>query len=597
MVINYDLLINDSNKFYIHPSHAHSPRYTLVVGDIRNRKLLEQTLHRHCVDTVVHFAALTYVCDSFKEPVDHVRTNLEGTVTLLESCRSYGHLKRFVYVSTDEVYGDSVDSSRSKTELDYVNPTNPYSASKASSEHFVDVYLKSYNLPSVLVTMCNVYGPHQSHYAVIPRFIMSAYSMKPFTIQGDGSQTRCWLHVSDACRAILKVTTQGKIGDVYNIGSSVEMSVVDLAQQIRKIVSDMTGQESEYEIVHIPDRPYNDRCYHMDTTKIKEELGWEESTSFKDGLKDTVAWYLTTQPALPQDRARMLIYDARSFIGGRFVTHLEKEGVQYVVGETRLGDDPDEAIEEEILSVAPSHVAYFAGWTHGIEDDTVDSLERGLDKVTAKVHNYLFAPLLLAEICRKFNIHFTCIGSECICTCTGEKHVVTEPSNKDRPSSIGIVDSTMQRYTGLLMRYFSNVLNIRVQLPVSSDTSVRNLLKNPICDEIKISNSPSVISKLLPVLLNLMKARHTGNIDLMNHSIPQSPSELDTYKNVTELFHYNDLNSKSDRNEILHSVCATGSDFDLNAGSLTQLTPVESSAVEAVTTIQEEKACARNNEY
>ena len=108
IVINYDLLINDSNKFHVYQSHAHSPRYTLVTGDIRNRKLLEQTLHKHSVDTVVHFAALTYVCDSFKEPVDYVRTNLEGTVTLLESCRSYGHLKRFVYVSTDEVYGDSV---------------------------------------------------------------------------------------------------------------------------------------------------------------------------------------------------------------------------------------------------------------------------------------------------------------------------------------------------------------------------------------------------------------------------------------------------------------------------------------------------------
>ena len=261
---------------------------------------------------------------------------MEGTVTLLESCRAYGNIKRLVYVSTDEVYGDSVNDSEDKTELDNLKPTNPYSASKSSAEHFVNVYCKSYNFPAIVVRMCNVYGSHQSFDKVVPKFIKLADQDKPFTISGDGRQMRCWLHVSDACSAIHTVLRRGRIGHVYNIGSSNEISVLDLAKEIKKAVGTFKGKpQTKMEVFHIPDRPYNDQRYHMDASKLKVELGWKESASFEEGLKDTVSWYLQNQAA-KTDRERIMIYGASGWIGGQFVNLLEKEGVEYVIGEKGL---------------------------------------------------------------------------------------------------------------------------------------------------------------------------------------------------------------------------------------------------------------------
>ena len=166
-----------------------------------------------------------------------MKCNTEGTVTLLEACRAYGRIKRFVYVSTDEVYGDSSSTSlKPKTELDTLQPTNPYAASKASAEHFVRVYHKSYNFPAIVVRTCNAYGPRQSLDKVVPKFIQQAASENPFTIHGDGKQLRSYMHVSDTCAAISAVLTKGNIGQVYNIGTTFEISVIDLAKEIQKTV-------------------------------------------------------------------------------------------------------------------------------------------------------------------------------------------------------------------------------------------------------------------------------------------------------------------------------------------------------------------------
>ena len=586
-VINYDLLLHSSTKSYVDVTHT-SSRYTLVTGDICNGKLLTQTLHKHRVDAVIHFAALPYVCDSFREPVKYVKTNVEGTVTLLESCRSYGHIKRFVYVSTDEVYGDSVSDSEPKREFDQVKPTNPYSATKASAEHFIDVYLKCYNLPTIVVRMCNVYGPHQSHYAVIPKFIHLAHQGKPFTVQGDGSQMRCWLHVSDACRAIVLVLNDGKIGEIYNIGSTTEMSVLDVAKEIKEAVSELKGspdRESALEVVLIPDRPYNDQRYHMDSTKVKMELGWEESVPFKDGLKDTVTWYIQKQPSLSQDRERIMIYGANGWIGEQFVNLLTREGVEYVIGEKRLGDDPDDVIEQEILSVAPTHVASFIGRTHGPGNGTVDYLEGGPDKLTVNMRDNLFGPLLLAEICRKFNIHFTYIGSGCIFMYTEEHPIGGEPfSENDRPNYFGSSYSVVKGYTDRLMHRYENVLNVRMRLPISSDTSSRNLVTKLVSYKkiMNIPNSVTVLPELLPVLLKLMKARHTGTINLVNHGCAEHADILDVYKRVVDPSHDYEVISDADKSDVAQRLRSSRSNCHLSTGTLAQLAPEVSSVQEAV---------------
>ena len=217
-----------------------------------------------------------------------IRTNIECTVTLLEACRNYGGIKRFVYISTDEVYGDTTESKNGDA---CQHPTNPYSASKISAEHFVDVYRLSYNIPSVIVRMCNIYGPKQSLDKVVPKFIMAPMNEKPFTIQGDVKQKGSWLFVKDACRAIY--IHKGEKGEIYNIGTSFKISVLELAEKIlRNVDSVQARPKGELKIEYIIDRPYNDRRYELDPSKLMSKLGWEPSVDFDEGMRETVTSYV-----------------------------------------------------------------------------------------------------------------------------------------------------------------------------------------------------------------------------------------------------------------------------------------------------------------
>lgn len=220
-----------------------SDRCVFVIGDICNGDLLDRTLQLHGVNEIVHFAALTHVSDSFKNPQAYVESNVRGTVSLLEAVKRYGRINRFLQISTDEVYGDSHSDSVPKKEGDKLEPTNPYSASKAAAEKFVDVYRASYNVPACFVRMCNIYGPRQTLDKVVPKFINLAVEDKPFSIEGDGHQLRSWLYVKDACRAINTVLRRGKLGEIYNIGSSSEISVLNMAKLIKKEVSTALGMK------------------------------------------------------------------------------------------------------------------------------------------------------------------------------------------------------------------------------------------------------------------------------------------------------------------------------------------------------------------
>jgi len=222
------------------------------------------------------------------------------------------------------------------------------------------------------------------------------------------------MHVSDICAAISGVLNKGTTGQIYNIGSILEISIMDLAKEIKKTVDAVLGRkESTFKVVYTKARPYSDRRYYMSADKLKSAIGWKEAKSFQEGLKETVSWYLQNSATEP-DRERILVYGANGWIGGQFVDILEKEGVEYVAAKKRPGDDPDEAIEEEILSFSPTHIASFIGRTHGPGNNTVDYLEGGPDKLCINMRDNVYGPLLLAEICRKFCIHFTYIGSGCL---------------------------------------------------------------------------------------------------------------------------------------------------------------------------------------
>ena len=301
-VINYDKLTYAGNLDTL-ISIEENPHYTFEQGDICDRDRLKKLFARHTIDVVVHFAAESHVDRSIETPGDFVQTNVLGTYELLEIAHWYwrGLNKtrqdnfRFLHVSTDEVYGSLGETGLFTEETAYA-PNSPYAASKASSDHLVRAYHKTFNLP-VLTTNCsNNYGPYQFPEKLLPLMITKALSGKPLPVYGDGKQIRDWLYVEDHCRAILEVLENGTVGQVYNIGGHNEKTNLEVVQTLCNILDEMVP-DSPYRphkslITFVEDRPGHDRRYAIDAGKIKKELGWVPKESFETGLQKTVCWYL-----------------------------------------------------------------------------------------------------------------------------------------------------------------------------------------------------------------------------------------------------------------------------------------------------------------
>ena len=302
IVINYDKLTYAGNLDTL-ISIEENPHYTFEQGDICDGDRLKKLFARHTIDVVVHFAAESHVDRSIETPGDFVQTNVLGTYELLEIAHWYwrGLNKtrqdnfRFLHVSTDEVYGSLGETGLFTEETAYA-PNSPYAASKASSDHLVRAYHKTFNLP-VLTTNCsNNYGPYQFPEKLLPLMITKALSGKPLPVYGDGKQIRDWLYVEDHCRAILEVLENGTVGQVYNIGGHNEKTNLEVVQTLCNILDEMVP-DSPYRphkslITFVEDRPGHDRRYAIDAGKIKKELGWVPKESFETGLQKTVCWYL-----------------------------------------------------------------------------------------------------------------------------------------------------------------------------------------------------------------------------------------------------------------------------------------------------------------
>lgn len=242
------------------------------------------------IDTVLHFAAQTHVDNSFGNSLAFTLNNTYGTHVLLEACRVYCKLGRFINVSTDEVYGESsLGCLEGLTEKSALEPTNPYSAAKAGAEMIARAYYTSYNLPVIVTRGNNVYGPHQFPEKMIPKFTLRALRGQDLPIHGDGLASRSYLYVEDVAEAYLTVMSKGKVGEIYNIGTQRERTVLDVARDICKLFDlDPTNT-----VKHVKDRAFNDRRYYISDKKLME-LGWRETTSWEEGLRKTVDWYVRT---------------------------------------------------------------------------------------------------------------------------------------------------------------------------------------------------------------------------------------------------------------------------------------------------------------
>jgi dTDP-glucose 4,6-dehydratase len=275
--------------------------YTFVKGDITDEQFIANLFQEYQFDGVIHLAAESHVDRSIADPMAFVKTNVIGTVNLLNAARKQwannSNGKLFYHVSTDEVYG-SLGAEGLFTETTPYDPNSPYSASKASSDHFVRSYGETYGLPYVLTNCSNNYGPNHFPEKLIPLFINNIINNKPLPVYGDGNYTRDWLFVKDHAVAIDLVFHQGKNHETYNIGGFNEWKNIDLVKVLCQIMDTKLGRnqgESEQLITYVKDRPGHDLRYAIDATKINKELGWTPSVTFEQGLEITIDWYLSNQ--------------------------------------------------------------------------------------------------------------------------------------------------------------------------------------------------------------------------------------------------------------------------------------------------------------
>jgi len=283
------------------------PRYEFVQGDICDSNLVSNTISDFQPDSIVHFAAESHVDRSIDGPMDFVNTNIVGTATLLNLSRKYIEAKsqmaetgnfRFLHVSTDEVFG-SLGDDGFFTETTPYDPSSPYSASKAGSDHLVRAWTRTYGFPALITNCSNNYGPYQFPEKLIPLMIANCIDEKPLPVYGEGLNVRDWLFVADHCDAIYSVLQKGALGETYNIGGNNEIKNIDIVNTICSILDEMkprsnVGSYTEL-INYVTDRPGHDFRYAIDASKIKGEIGWAPKETFETGIRKTIQWYLDNE--------------------------------------------------------------------------------------------------------------------------------------------------------------------------------------------------------------------------------------------------------------------------------------------------------------
>ena len=294
-VINLDKLTYSANKLKV--SFRSKKNYKLIKIDINNKKKLIKIIQKYKPKAIFNLAAETHVDRSIDGPANFIQTNINGTFSLLESLRSLDKKKIFpklIHISTDEVYGDII-TGRVSENYKY-EPSSPYSASKASADHLVKSYIRTYGLNAVISNCCNNYGPYQFPEKLIPKMITNIFQNKELPIYAKGQNSREWIHVNDHCEALFRLYLQGKTGESYNVGSNKNLKNIDLVKKILKICKSMNIKiGNKTKIKFVKDRPGHDFRYALNNRKIQKKLKWKSKINFDQGLKHTIKWYLNNK--------------------------------------------------------------------------------------------------------------------------------------------------------------------------------------------------------------------------------------------------------------------------------------------------------------
>jgi UDP-glucose 4,6-dehydratase len=292
-IINFDAMYYCASENNIEEHIRQSENYCLIKGNLTNMDLVKEVIASHKITHIIHFAAQSHVQNSFDDSLQFTQDNIVGTHSLLEACRLYGKVNRFIHVSTDEVYGESMleEDTAHKTEHSVLCPSNPYAATKAGAELIAQAYYHSYKMPIIITRGNNVYGPNQYPEKLIPRFIKLLKENNKVTIQGDGSCVRAFLHAEDTTRAFEIILEKGMLGEIYNIGcdEGMEYSVLEVAKILIGMIKGDGVNDDDW-IEWIKDRPFNDKRYYISNQKLKN-LGWDIKINFMDGLEKTLDNY------------------------------------------------------------------------------------------------------------------------------------------------------------------------------------------------------------------------------------------------------------------------------------------------------------------
>ena len=292
-VINIDKLSYSANPYNLKNLYKNK-NYTFFKVDLNNKKKIVKILKRYKPEGIFNLAAETHVDRSIDKPKNFIFSNILGTYNLLEAIVSYKKKIKLIHVSTDEVYGDLI-KGRSDEKFPY-NPSSPYSSSKASADHLIKAYIRTYKIQAIVTNCCNNYGPNQFPEKLIPKLIFNIINNRALPIYAKGKNSREWMHVQDHCDALLLVYLKGKVGESYNIGSSMNLKNIDIAKKLIKIAKDRTLKiNKKVKIKFVKDRPGHDFRYALNNKKILNELGWKSKIPFHSGLSKTLDWYLNNK--------------------------------------------------------------------------------------------------------------------------------------------------------------------------------------------------------------------------------------------------------------------------------------------------------------
>ncbi|XP_019193709.1 PREDICTED: trifunctional UDP-glucose 4,6-dehydratase/UDP-4-keto-6-deoxy-D-glucose 3,5-epimerase/UDP-4-keto-L-rhamnose-reductase RHM1-like [Ipomoea nil] len=581
---NYKIVIVDkldycSNLKNLLPSRS-SPNFKFVKGDIASADLVNYLLITESIDTIMHFAAQTHVDNSFGNSFEFTKNNIYGTHVLLEACKVTGQIRRFIHVSTDEVYGETdEDAVVGNHEASQLLPTNPYSATKAGAEMLVMAYGRSYGLPVITTRGNNVYGPNQFPEKLIPKFILLAMKGKPLPIHGDGSNVRSYLYCEDVAEAFEVILHKGEVGHVYNIGTKKERRVIDVAKDICKLFN----MDTETCIEYVENRPFNDQRYFLDDQKLKN-LGWSERTVWQEGLKKTIEWYTNnpdwwgdvsgallphprmlmmpggiernfdeaekydsgssefsgksnqTEMVVPAPRIsnsaqkppyKFLIYGRTGWIGGLLGKLCEKQGIPYEYGRGRM--EYRTQLLADIQSVKPTHVFNAAGITGRPNVDWCESHK------CETIRTNVAGTLTLADVCRENGLLMMNFATGCIF-----EYDAAHPEGsavgfkeEDKPNFTGSFYSKTKAMVEELLKEYGNVCTLRVRMPISSDlNNPRNFItKIARYDKVvNIPNSMTVLDELLPISIEMAKRNLRGIWNFTNPGVVSHNEILEMYK-------------------------------------------------------------------